>query len=100
MMHRNRCIGWFALAATLAIASSPGIASAADSTWTNSSGGVYSTSGNWSAGVPGALNTATFDLPGTYTVTFSNSPTNNGLFVQNGTVTFNLAGQTYTQNGT
>ena len=59
-------------------------ATASDSNWTNTGGGVFNVGANWSAGVPLAADDATFNLNNTYTVTFSNSPTNTRLFVQNG----------------
>lgn len=42
--------------------------------WTNAAGGTFNVAGNWSAGVPGTLDTANFNASGTYTVTLSNSP--------------------------
>ncbi|MCG2659680.1 MAG: hypothetical protein L6437_05490 [Kiritimatiellae bacterium] len=60
-------------------------ARAADSTWTNLTGGVFTDAGNWSAGVPGSPDKATFDSNATYTVTWSES-------VTNGNALFNAAG--------
>lgn len=67
------------------------------SSWTNASGGVWNTSGNWSAGVPvSGTGIAEFQtISGSYTVTFSSSPSNQALRVNDGNVTFNLVGQTY-----
>ena len=44
-----------------------GFAAAADSVWVNASSGLFSDPLNWSAGVPGASDSAVFDA-GTYTV--------------------------------
>lgn len=45
--------------------------------WTNAAGGTFNVAGNWSAGVPGTLDTAFFNnVSPSYTVTFTNSPTN------------------------
>jgi MYXO-CTERM domain-containing protein len=77
-------------------------ARAADSTWTGPGGGVFSgtfqTAGNWTAGVPGVTNTATFNLNQVYTVTFNASATNATLFLSGSTarVTFNSSGGTRT----
>lgn len=67
------------------------------SSWTNAAGGVWNTSGNWSAGVPvSGTGIAEFQtISGSYTVTFSSSPSNQSLRVNDGNVTFNMVGQTY-----
>ena len=65
------------------------------STWTNTSGGLWNTAGNWSAGVPTA-ELALFNLANTYTVTYDISPSITTFEIQNGTVTFALAGRTLT----
>lgn len=72
---------------------------AAASDWISTSGGVFNVSSNWVGGVPGAAGEANFDLPNTYTVTFTNSPTNDRFLVPDGNVTFALFGQTYTTTG-
>jgi T5SS/PEP-CTERM-associated repeat protein len=67
-------------------------ARAADSVWTNLAGGLFATPGNWSAGVPGAPDKATFNSNATYTVTWGAPATNNAaLFdaLDGSTVTLN-----------
>lgn len=55
---------------------------------------------NWTGGVPGAGSTAVFNAtPATYTVSFTNSPTNSILRVDNGNVTFDLNSNTYFLTG-
>jgi T5SS/PEP-CTERM-associated repeat protein len=66
------------------------------STWTNAVSGTFNVATNWTGGVPGTGSAAVFSAaPAAYTVTFTNSPTNTALAVQNGTVTFALGGNTY-----
>src|SRR5947209_4180558 len=51
--------------------------------------GTFSDAINWSGGaVPGNGDAAQFNADQTYTVTFTNSPTNNSLLVPAGVVTF------------
>jgi len=70
------------------------------SNWINASGGVYQTPGNWSAGVPGALGTAEFDLSSAgYTVTFSGSTSVGEVRIVSDTVTLDLSGNQYSVNG-
>ncbi len=77
---------------------------AADRFWIDSLGGSFSDLANWSAtdggaggaSVPVAADVANFTLNSTYTVTFSSAPTNLGLDVENGNVTLDLNGLTYT----
>ena len=56
----------------------PSASHAQISSWTNASGGLWGTSGNWSAGVPSSgTGIAEFQtVTGSYTVTFSSSPSN------------------------
>jgi hypothetical protein len=62
------CGSIFALIATKPI-------QAADVTWTNAGGGNWGAGANWStAAVPGALDTAIFNLGATYTTTFAAAP--------------------------
>jgi len=68
----------------------------ADSDWDNSSGGDFGQSGNWDPDVPGTTDSATFNLDETYTVTFDDDYTNTAATVSDGTVTFDLNGNTYT----
>lgn len=71
--------------------------------WINPNGGSFQTSGNWynpeaeegdPPEVPGFDDIAKFNLDNTYTVTFSGSPINTRLFVED-QVTFNLGGFAY-----
>ncbi|MFT3882808.1 MAG: PEP-CTERM sorting domain-containing protein [Gemmatales bacterium] len=80
------CLGWMSSASHAQITG-----------WTNAAGGVWNTSGNWSAGVPNAATgIAEFQtVTGSYTVTFSSSPSNQQLRVYDGNITFNMVGQTY-----
>jgi hypothetical protein len=71
------------------------IVAAANREWTNAVDGDFGDPANWTGGVPGAGDSATFDVPGTYTVTFDNDPNpltnpveNQDLLVSDGTVTF------------
>ena len=59
--------------------------------WTNSLGGSFQVDSNWNPrGVPGALDTAIFDLADAYTVTFAAGPSAELLNVSEGDVTFAL----------
>jgi hypothetical protein len=51
--------------------------------WTNASGGTWSASDNWSAGVPTSTSEVCIDLKGTYTVDFSGSGSAETLLVGN-----------------
>jgi len=85
-------------------------ARAADRFWATPAGGVFAATGptNWAttqggangATVPAGADIANFTLNTTYTVSFTTSPTNQQLHVENGTVTFDLLGQTYTHTTT
>lgn len=74
------------------------------SNWTNAAGGTFNVAGNWSAGVPGTLDTAFFNnVAPAYTVTFDNSPSNAAFNItSNMALTFTNSGgpQTYTISGT
>src|SRR5204863_2377250 len=73
-----------------------GRAGAQTSTWTSAVNGTFSDATKWTGGVPGSSSTAVFNATTSpYTVTFTNSPTNAGLSVSNGTVSFALGGNTY-----
>ncbi|HEV8605640.1 MAG TPA: hypothetical protein VGQ99_09755 [Tepidisphaeraceae bacterium] len=86
-----------AFCASAALAAFPLTASASLDPWKNSGGGSYSLVGNWFSGVPGASDTALFDLGSiSYTISFDSSPTANQLIVGRDTVTFDLTGHTYT----
>ncbi len=74
---------------------------AADKRWNNTFGGAFNAAANWSGGVPGSGDIAEFGLatlftPGTYTVAFDVSPTNQAVHVEDDSVTFDLNGRTYT----
>jgi T5SS/PEP-CTERM-associated repeat protein len=66
-------------------------------TWTNPAGGSFSSPGNWSPnGLPGSIGLTLFNLSNSYTVNFNYSPTNVGMIVNNGDVTFDIGvGNTY-----
>ena len=78
------------VAATSALLSIAPLARAADSSWTGPGNGVYNgafqTSTNWSAGVPGPADAATFDLAQTYRVSFTADAANRALLVGGGGV--------------
>src|SRR4051794_5662664 len=65
-------------------------AHAASKTWaTNITGGSWTDTSNWTGGVPTATDSANFNKPGTYTVTFSSVFQDlNNMTVSAGTVTF------------
>jgi T5SS/PEP-CTERM-associated repeat protein len=73
-------------------------AHAVDRFWQTATGGAFNTAVNWDGGasVPGALDVANFTLNNTYDVTFSGNVTNSELEIENGNVTFDLEGFTYT----
>ena len=71
-------------------------------TWTNTAGGDWSNPNNWCPNqVPGATNIALMTEPGNYTVTVSDNESVCSLILggSNGTHTLNLAGGTFTING-
>ncbi|MDB5288827.1 MAG: transporter [Phycisphaerales bacterium] len=90
--HRSTwrvCIG----ASILLVAAGPAVAA---DTWITASSGIYSVPANWSANAPpGAGDMAIFNAAATYAVTFPSSANVNQLLVDNGQVTFNLQGHTY-----
>lgn len=66
-------------------------------TWKTGVSGTFSDGPNWTdATAPGSSDSAGFRVPGTYTVTFTSSPTNQDLFVDQGTITFASSGGTRT----
>jgi len=74
---------------------------AANKRWSNMFGGAFNAGANWSGGVPGSADIAEFGVatlftPGTYTVDFDVSPTNQAIHVEDDIVTFDLNGRTYT----
>ena len=91
------------IAAAAALIFTPAL-HAADRFWIDSLGGAFDISGNWSATdggvggatVPAAADVANFTLNNTYTVTFNAAATNLALDVENGNVTFDLNGLSYT----
>jgi T5SS/PEP-CTERM-associated repeat protein len=74
---------------------------AANIPWTNTSGGNFNTAGNWNSGagpVPGAADTAQFNIGNIYTVTFNVSLANSVLSVGGSAVSFRpdtVASRTY-----
>jgi len=90
------------------VSHSPSAVDAADRFWLTSAGGSFGTPGvaspNWSdvgGGVgnftaPTTTDIANFTLNNTYEVTFSTAVTNTDLDVENGIVTFDLNGNSYT----
>jgi hypothetical protein len=74
-------------------------ARATDLSWTNTAGGTFSSAGNWNPNSfpvsPG--DTATFGLTGGYQVNFTSNASSDKLTITNSnTVTFDMAGKTYT----
>jgi hypothetical protein len=64
-----------ALCGSIAALLSTQPARAADITWSNAAGGNWGTGGNWTgAAVPGAIDTAIFNLGATYNTTFAAAP--------------------------
>ena len=63
--------------------------------WTNSSGGAWTTAGNWDHGVPTATTTALLNAAGTYTVTSSQNVTIDTLS-SIATATLSITGGTFT----
>ncbi len=64
--------------------------------WLPAAGGVFGSGGNWSpAGPPPAAGVARFDLNDPYTVSFTGGASNAAATIEQGGVTFNLAGNTY-----
>jgi hypothetical protein len=77
-------------------------ANAATFSWTNSTGGNWNVSANWSPnGVPGGSDTAIITTAGTYTVTVSDNESVNTMTLgaASGQVTFAITGGTFTLNG-
>src|SRR5690348_14535499 len=65
--------------------------------WVPTTTGLFSLSSNWSpATIPGAADLALFDVNSTYTVIFQTDITNTTVQTEDGNVTFQLAGRTYT----
>jgi T5SS/PEP-CTERM-associated repeat protein len=91
-------------ASIAALLLAPGSLHAADRYWIDSAGGNFSPNSKWSltaggaggAIAPGVSDVANFTLNNTYTVEFFVSPTNTDLNVDNGNVTFDLNGNSYT----
>ncbi len=71
-----------------------------DVVWTNSAGGAWHTDSNWSTGfAPGTELGTTFNLPGSYTVSFGSDAQIGSIVQTAGTVTYALAGRTLTSSG-
>jgi T5SS/PEP-CTERM-associated repeat protein len=105
-MHRTsklRAQRAVVLAVKLAVSVSAGalswsVSGATNYSWTNSAGGAYSLATNWTpvGGPPLAADTAFFNLNATYTVVFPVNTFTSDFVIENGAVTFNLAGNSYT----
>ena len=74
---------------------------AADSYWTNLSGGIFGNSGNWDPGVPAAADNAIFTNNASYTVTWAANAANaNALFnAPGGTVSQDISGSSWLISG-
>jgi len=69
---------------------------ASDIYWGNPAGGVFSVGSNWQGGVaPDADDRALFDLTSTYTVDFTADAATDWVLPQDGEITFDLGGFTY-----
>lgn len=105
--HRCFASNWafaaFAATALTALACTSA-AHAQNRFWITTTGGAFSSNTNWSTTAGGAggasfpveANAANFTINQTYTVAFSTDIANAALAIANGTVTFDLAGKTYT----
>src|ERR1700677_4335547 len=58
--------------------------------WTNTSGGNWSTGGDWIGGLPGALTPASITTAGTYTVTVNAAETAGMLTMNNANATLSI----------
>jgi T5SS/PEP-CTERM-associated repeat protein len=68
--------------------------------WSNAVGGSYQTASNWLNSYAPLSNTPiTFDLPNTYTTSFSANAASGAVSVTKGNVTLNLATRTYNVGG-
>ena len=77
-----------ALTAVLIVAS---VVGADEVHWINPAGGMWDSPENWSTGrIPDVLDTAVFDLPADYTVTFGIQPRYDRLIVTKGEIDFEL----------
>ncbi|MDZ4199545.1 MAG: hypothetical protein U1E27_09700, partial [Kiritimatiellia bacterium] len=89
---------WLAAVVGVGLVFAAGVARSADSTWTNTAGGLYHDPANWSAGVPGDTDRASFITVGTYLVTFTNDVSSRfSMGSASPNVTFDLGGFTYTR---
>jgi T5SS/PEP-CTERM-associated repeat protein len=102
---RSRRFRWAALLAATLVLAVPRAVLGVDYTWTNAGGGYFPGAGNWSpSGYPWqSSDTATFNIPGTYTVGFTFPVTNLDSYVNQGAVTFTSYAEpppyTYTPGG-
>lgn len=72
-----------------------------DVRWQGAAGGAFAATGNWyGAALPGVDDHAVFSVASTYTVSFAASATNKRLSARQGSVTLNLAGNTYSLTDT
>ncbi len=71
-------------------------AAAATYNWKEAVDGSFTDPACWAEGsVPGSLDTAQFNVEGTYAVTFDATVTNKSFNIKKGDVTFQLSGNTY-----
>ena len=70
-----------------------------DRWWINPVSGLYQEPNNWDLGVPGDLDTAWFDVGGSYVVTLDDTASVAQIIVGDDDVEFDLGGNTYTLGG-
>jgi T5SS/PEP-CTERM-associated repeat protein len=69
--------------------------------WNNPAGGLYGDGANWAGGVvPGAGDTAIFNVDGTYTVNFNSNHTVNRIILSDGDVQFQASPQMFSITNT
>ena len=71
------------------------VSSTADD-WSNASGGIWNTSGNWTNGTPGGTTDAYVQLEDTYTVTINDNPSIHSLTISDPNATVTDDGNTVT----
>lgn len=97
LVKEVRCAKFIAaLAALLVIFTRDRTTTAATISWASANDGNFATGASWTGGVvPGASDTAQFNVLGQYLVSFSSQQFTSGLSASNGTVLFGLDGHTY-----
>ncbi len=82
------------------LSAAPAPAGGLERTWIDPLGGPFDTAVSWSpVGVPGPLDTATFNLNLTYGISFAQFVANELMNISEGDVTFDLSSMTYTLRG-